>query len=241
MKSPAEKCDAATVHRRAILGFFTSTSNGRQQEQPENSVVGSSYLLWIDGVGTFLVYLQETLRIGGPGEPGSLTGFGSKWSDLSLLANLSRHHASITRSGESYFLEAKAPLFCNQHPVNDRILLKDQSELRLNQDVVITFKQPTVLSASACLELTSQHQPQQRLDGIVLMADTCLLGASKENHVVCPGWPGSVILYRQEDQILCRSKLKIHANQVSASAGAVLTPGSLVCGPDLRFRWEVVA
>ena len=37
------------------------------------------------------------------------------------------------------------------------------------------------------------------------------------------------------------TKLKIYANQVSASEGAVLTPGSLVSGPDLRFRWEIVA
>lgn len=241
MKQLAEKSRKSSNRRRTVLGFFTSTSENQRQNQPENIVPGSSYLLWIDGVGTFLVYLQETLRIGGPGEPGNETTLGSKWSDLSLLANLSRHHASITRSGESYFLEAKAPLFCNQRPVNDRVLLSDQAELRLNQDVIITFKQPTVLSASACLELTSQHHPQQRLDGIVLMADTCLLGASKENHVFCHSWPGSVILYRRGDQILCRSKLKIFANQVTASEGAVLTPGSLVSGPDLRFRWEVVA
>ncbi|QDT94781.1 FHA domain-containing protein [Gimesia aquarii] len=223
------------------MGFFTSTSKDEQQNRPENSVAGSSYLLWIDGAGTFLVYLQETLRIGGPGDPGTVTGFDSTWADLSLLANLSRHHISLTRSGESYYVEAKAPVYCNRRPVNDRVLLSDPSELRLNEEVLITFRQPTVLSASACLELTSQHQPQQRLDGIVLMADTCLLGSSSENHVVCDRWPGSVILYRQGDQILCRSKLKIHVNQVSASEGAVLTPGSVVSGPDLRFRWEVVA
>ena len=224
-----------------ILGFFTSPSKEEQQVQSAKSVAGSSYLLWIDGVGTFLVYLQETLRIGGPGEPGVSGGLGSAWADLSLLANLSRLHASITRSGESYFLEAKAPVFCNQRPVNDRVLLTDQAELRLNTETVITFRQPTVLSATACLGLTSHHQPQQRLDGIVLMADTCLLGSSKENHVVCPHWLGTVILYRQGDQVLCRSKLEIFANEESASQGAVLTPGSLVSGPELRFRWEVVS
>lgn len=223
------------------MGFFTSSSNEKRQIPAAKPVAGSSYLLWIDGVGTYLVYLNETLRIGGPGEPGVGQGLGSAWADLSLLANLSRHHASMTRSGESYYLEAKAPVFCNQRPVNDRVLLTDQAELRLNTETVITFRQPTVLSASACLELTSHHQPQQRLDGIVLMADTCLLGPSSENHIVCHNWPGTVILYRQGDQILCRSKLEIFANQESASQGVVLTPGSLVSGPELRFRWEVVA
>jgi len=223
------------------LGFFTSASNDQRQVPGANSVAGASYLLWIDGVGTYLIYLQETLRIGGPGEPGTVGGLGSAWADLSLLANLSRHHASITRSGESYYLEAKAPVFCNRRPVNDRVLLTDQAELKLNTETVITFRQPTVLSASACLELTSFHQPQQRLDGIVLMADSCLLGASGENHVICHKWPGTVILYRQGDQVLCRSKLEIFANQEPASKGAVLTPGSLVSGPELRFRWEVVS
>ncbi|WP_339730059.1 FHA domain-containing protein [uncultured Gimesia sp.] len=223
------------------MGFFTSSSKDSQQAPAAKSAAGSSYLLWIDGVGTYLVYLQETMRIGGPGEPGTVGGLGSAWADLSLLANLSRHHASIVRSGESYYLEAKAPVFCNQRAVNDRVLLTDQAELRLNTDTVITFRQPTVLSATACLELTSHHQPQQRLDGIILMAETCLLGPSSENHVVCHNWPGTVILYRQGDQILCRSKLEIYANEESASEGAALTPGSLVSGPELRFRWEVVS
>ena len=73
------------------------------------------------------------------------------------------------------------------------------------------------------------------------MAETCLLGASSENHIVCPHWPGTVILYRQGNQVLCRSRLNIDVNQVAVSEGAVLTPGSLVTGPELRFRWEVVA
>lgn len=223
------------------MGFFSSSSNDQRQSSATNCVVGTSYLLWIDGVGTFLVYLQETMRIGGPGEPGTVGGLGSARADLALLASLSRNHASIIRSGESYFLEANGPVFCNQRPVNERVLLTNRSELKLNSETVITFKQPTVLSASACLELTSHHQPQQRLDGIVLMADTCLLGPSSENHVVCHDWPDTVILYRQGDQILCRSKHEIYVNQKSASEGALLTPGSLVSGPDLRFRWEIVA
>ncbi|WP_417388016.1 hypothetical protein [Gimesia sp.] len=220
------------------MGFFTSSS---RQDHPAKSSAGLSYLLWIDGVGTYLVYLPETLRIGGPGETGMTGGLASDWADLSLLANLSRHHASIIRSGENYFLEALAPVFCNQRAVNDRVLLTDQAALRLNTDTVLTFRQPTALSASACLEFTSHHQPQQRLDGVVLMAETCLLGATSENHVVCADWPGTVILYRQGDQVLCRSRLNIDVNQEAVSEGTVLTPGSLVTGPDLRFRWEVVS
>ncbi|EDL60582.1 FHA domain-containing protein [Gimesia maris] len=220
------------------MGFFTSSS---RQDQAAKSSAGVSYLLWIDGVGTYLVYLPETLKIGGPGETGVTGGLASEWADLSILANLSRHHASITRSGENYFLEAMAPVFCNQRAINDRVLLTDQAALRLNTDTVLTFRQPTALSASACLEFTSHHQPQQRLDGVVLMAETCLLGANSENHVVCPHWPGTVILYRQGNQVLCRSRLAIDVNGMSVSQGTVLTPGSLVTGPELRFRWEVVA
>ena len=217
------------------MGFFTPTSRDSQQ-----SVAGANYLLWIDGVGTWLVYLKESLRIGGPGVPGTTGTLGSEWADLSLLSNLSRHHATLIRSGESYYLEAKAPVLCNERPVNDRVLLSDQTELRLNQDTILTLTQPTALSASACLQFTSYHQPQLRLDGIVLMAENCLLGPTQENHIVCPGWPGSVILYRQGDQILCRSRQEIYVNEEPASQGAVLTPGSVLSGPDLRFRWEVV-
>lgn len=221
------------------MGFFSPTSrDDRQSAAPTDA--GTNYLLWIDGVGTWLVYLQETLRIGGPGKPGSSSPLRSEWADLALLSNLSRHHATITRSGESYYLEAHAPVLCQERPVNDRVLLSDRATLKLNQDIILSFTQPTALSTSACLEFTSFHQPQQRLDGIVLMADNCLLGATGENHIVCKNWPGSVVIYRQGDQVLCRSRQEIYVNEEPASQGAVLTPGCLVSGPELRFRWEVI-
>lgn len=221
------------------MGFFSPTSRDSQPPAAQ-PVTGVNYLLWIDGVGTWLVYLQESLRIGGPGKPGATSQLGSEWADLALLSNLSRHHATIVRSGESYYLDANAPVLCQQRPANERVLLTDQAELRLNQDTILTFSQPTALSTSACLAFTSFHQPQQRLDGIVLMAENCLLGATAENHIVCPRWPGSVVIYRQGDQILCRSRQEIYVNEEPASQGAVLTPGCLVSGSDLRFRWEVV-
>ena len=42
-----------------------------------------------------------------------------------------------------------------------------------------------VLSASARLEMVSRHRTQPHVDGILLMAESCVLGPKWQNHVVC--------------------------------------------------------
>ena len=59
----------------------------------------SQYLLWIDGVGGFLVCLSHRVTLG-QANPESAV-------DIPLLADVSRHHATIQRDPEGCFLEAR--------------------------------------------------------------------------------------------------------------------------------------
>ena len=70
------------------------------------------FLLWVDAVGGYLVCLDDRIVLGraGPDSP----------ADVPLMGDLSRNHATLVRSGESYMLQAHHPSFVNGKPVADQ-------------------------------------------------------------------------------------------------------------------------
>ena len=197
----------------------------------------SQFVLWIDGVGTYCVCLGERVAIGGP----SLGHSEGSTADISLLANLSRRHATVIRSADNYLLEAHGPTRVTDRDVLDRAYLQDGDRIELGESVQLRFRLPSALSASARLEFVSSHRPTRSIDGIILMADTCLLGPGNENHVPCPNWPGSVLIYRKEGGFWCKSRLDLFAGHRHIPGTWRLTPGDVITGPELRFHWEAAS
>ncbi|REJ94216.1 MAG: hypothetical protein DWQ34_09055 [Planctomycetota bacterium] len=203
--------------------------------QPRSpSAERSQRLFWIDGVGCWLVSLGESLSIGGPAPSGS-TG---EAADLRLLADLSRRHATLTRSGESFVLTADAPASVNANRVNGPVVLKDGDLIELGSGVELTFRQPSALSASARLEFTSGHRPARRIDGVILMDQTCLLGPEEDCHIVCPHWEQKVIVFRRDGKIYCKSNAELFVNGGPVESAAPIRDGSVISGAELRFRAE---
>lgn len=199
----------------------------------------SQYLLWIDGVGTFLLCLSDRITIGGPTLDGPTLG--SSVADVALLANLSRKHVTIERSQDGYLLEAHSRTNVAGREVRDRTHLNDGYDIELGNGVKLRFRLPNALSSSARLEFVSDHRPAHSVDGIVLMADTCLLGPGNENHVQCPDWEGSVLLLRKEGTFWCKSRMDMFVDNQHASKEVPLNDGDIVTGPELRFRLELAS
>jgi FHA domain len=194
---------------------------------------GERFVVWIDQVGAFLLCLKPEITIGGPAAEGAP-------ADLSLLANLSRRHATIVRSGERYVLVAHAPTFVAGRPVHDRVDLADGNEIRLGGSVRLLFRLPSVMSGSARLEFVSDHRPARAVDGVILMAETCQIGAGLENHIRCPEWPGAVVLYRRDGALWCRSRDPLFIDGTHVPDGGALKSGCLVSGNEVRFRLEQI-
>lgn len=204
------------------------------------------WLLWIDGVGCWLLCTNERLSIGGP----STTGTRDDGADLKLLADLSRVHAAIERMGENYWLSSACASAVDGTAVRDRALLRDRSSIALgpNGAVQLRFGQPNPLSLSARVEFVSSHRPARRIDGIVMMEQTCLIGPSGDCHIVCPDWLQTVILFRRDGKLWCKAaragggagadaqQLFVNGCEVGGDAG--IRDGSVVTGPELRFRVE---
>lgn len=195
--------------------------------------VPTRYMLWIDGVGAWLVCTDDRVVVGSPSDS-------TCEPDVPILADLSRKHASILRRGDGYLLEAHSAAAVQGREVEERINLNDDYEIQLRGGVRLRFRLPTVLSATAVLDFVSRHRPQHSVDGVVLMDGACLIGPGSENHVVCTNWPDSVVLYRRDDRFFCKSRHGLTIDGRFSNEEQALNPGDVVTGRDLRFRLEAI-
>ena len=189
------------------------------------------FLLWIDGVGGYLLTLSQRLTIGGPAD-------GPQAADLTLLANLSRKHATLFRSGEGYLLDPHGPTCIGDRQVTEETALADGYEIRLGANVRLRFRLPSVLSGTAVLDFFSDHRPANSVDGVIMMQDNCLLGPGSENHVTCPDASESVVLFRRDQQFWVKTRSAVSIDERLSSAGGPIHPGSIVTTTEIRFRLE---
>ena len=194
------------------------------------------YTIWIDGVGAWRLCLQNDLTIGGPGRKDHA-------ADLQLMANLARKHFRISRVGEDYFIntEKDADAWLDERRIRQSTPLRNNQRILAGGNVKLGFSQPTALSASAVLQFQSVHRPAQSLDGLIMMHDTVLLGPGAENHIRCPDWPTSVVLFRRRNnELWCRSREQLAVDGMPLNESARVVPGAIVTGEDVSFRVEAV-
>jgi hypothetical protein len=158
------------------------------------------------------------------------------------LANLSRRHATFIRSDEGYVLEAHAACKLGDRLVEGRAHLNNNYRIELGSGVRFRFRIPSVLSATAVIDFVSDHRPNRSIDGVILMDETCLLGPTADNHVVCPDWNQTVLLYRKSDGFWVKSQSPISVDgKLLPESGGPVKPGSYVSGNDFGFRLEACA
>jgi len=186
------------------------------------------FLLWIDGVGGYLVCPGDVVRIGRAGSAGV---------DVPLVADIAQHHAEIRRDGEGYLLETYAATWLEGRPVQ-QALMSDRCRLRLGKHVILRFVRSTPLSLSARLDFESAHRTHPTTDGVLLMAHNLILGNSPTAHVRCRDWGHTVILFRQGEELWCRAGCPFRVDGVPQGRVGKLTLSSLVEGADFALRLE---
>src|SRR5271165_2884951 len=191
------------------------------------------FLLWVDAVGGYLVCLDERIVLGraGPDSP----------ADVPLMGDLSRNHASLVRSGESYMLQPHRSSFVNGKPVADQAVLRDGDVIRLGSTVELEFRQPSPVSATARLIIVSRHRLHLAVDGVLLMAETCIVGGTGQAHIPAPALKDPVVLYRQGNALWCRAPGSFDVDGRTCAARAPLTLQSSVLGDGFSFSLEPLA
>jgi hypothetical protein len=192
-------------------------------------------MLWVDAVGSYLVCMGDEVALGQPAAGGAAP-------DVPILGDLSRRHAVIRREGENYSIEAFRSVRVDGKPVSRTAPLCSSSTIELGDVVRLKFRRPHPLSATARLEFVSRHRTQPSTDGVLLMADTCILGPAATSHVVTPRWQHEVMLFRQSEELGCRTAAKILIDGTTKTTGrSTLRPRCRVEGEEFAFSLEPLA
>jgi len=187
------------------------------------------FLLWIDGVGGYLVCLANRVTVGQATTDG--------YVDVPLYADISRLHAALTRENGSYVLEAMRPVQVNGQPA-EKALLRPNDRITLGTTCQLVFRQPAPVSASARLDLTSGQRYPLSVDGVILMADTLLLGPGPQMHVTMPDLKHPLVLYRHKDGLGVRCPGPLLIDGQRCQERGLLRPTSSVSGEEFSFALE---
>jgi len=190
------------------------------------------FLLWVDAVGGYLACLDDRVVLGRAGAGGE--------ADVPLMGDISRNHAAIVREAGGYRLEPLATTFLNGKSLTEPTPLRNGDIIRLGQTVELEFHQPSPVSATARLAVVSRHRLPMAVDGVLLMAETCIVGPGRQAHVRAPSMADPVVLYRQGGSLWCRSRGDFEVDGRPGSARAPLAFDSGVRGDGFSFSLEPV-
>ncbi|MEX0792887.1 MAG: FHA domain-containing protein [Pirellulaceae bacterium] len=179
--------------------------------------------LWIDGVGGYLVLPGDRIVIG--------QAMRSAGVDLPILGDLRRRHALIRRREGEYLLEPLAETRLNGKLIEVSMPLAHQDKIQLGESVEMLFRKPHPLSSSATLRLISRQRTEPASDGILLLADSLIMGPRPANHVICPRWDEDVVLYREPGGLAVRSKTTLQSGATDEQVRR-LTLGQPVYGDE---------
>jgi len=211
---------------------------GGTDDQPDELSVSINerqkkrFLLWVDGVGGYLVCLDGEVSIG-QAVPGTKV-------DVPIQADLSREHARIRRE-DGYLIEPISRVRIDGKEIQGTSLLSDGDEIELGDGVRLRFRQPHALSATARLEIVSRHRTNPSADGILLMAESCVMGPKWQNHVICRDWSSDVVLYRRDGELYCRAMEPIEIDDHFCEGQGKVMPDTHVSGSDFSLSLESIA
>jgi tetratricopeptide (TPR) repeat protein len=200
-----------------------------QTNTTERAEPSQRFVLWVDGVGGYLVCLANRVTVGQATPDG--------YVDVPLYADVSRLHAALMREDGNYLLEAIRPAQVNAKPV-EKALLRPNDRITLGTTCQFLFRQPAPVSASARLDLTSGQRLPLAADGVILMADTLLMGPGQQVHVVVPDLKQPVVLYRHKDGLGVRCPGPFVMDGQRCQERGLLRPTSSVSGEDFAFALE---
>lgn len=187
-------------------------------------------ILWVDGVGGFQLVEAEEIVIG-QAIPGSD-------ADVHVVGDLSRRAVVLRRSGSDFLVQPLQETFLDDQLIDRPQLLSRECELRVGARVRLRFTQPTPLSGTARLQLSSVHRFQPRVDGVLLLAESCIIGPTRGSHIYCPHWTSELILFKHPGGWFIRTLDEVEVNGQLETGQILVSPGMRLRGPGYSLSLE---
>lgn len=228
MTSPARR-DWLLAQKNLLVQETLSVADQLRAEGPMEPVGAAlgSFLVWVDGVGGYLVCPGPTVTAGSyVDQPGI---------ELPLQADLRRRHLRLELHRERFLATPLGPTQLNGQRLSQPTSLADGAELTLTGQVRWRFTQPHPLSHSGRLDYLSPHRSIPWSDAILLMAETLVFGPARCSHVICPGWSHDLILFRRQGKLYARSETPLYVDGRVAGKVAELRLDSSIEGAGGEF------
>jgi hypothetical protein len=224
--------EARGVRNRAwqVIGQPTvSFPRSPTEDEDSPSEIAPRFLLWIDGVGGYLLCLGARLTFGHAAHDARV--------DVPLVADVSRLHATLSRDNEGYLLEALRPVQVNGQATT-RTLLQPGDRVTLGSSCQFLFRLPVGGSTTARLDLVSGHRLPLTVDGVLLVAETLILGSEGNVHVSVPDMKQPVVLFRHKDGLGLRHGGELTVNGEKVTGRKILPAKATITGNDFAFALE---
>ncbi|HBE69630.1 MAG TPA: hypothetical protein DDW52_15910 [Planctomycetaceae bacterium] len=206
------------------------TPESLQRDLLEDTNTQPHRILWIDGVGGFLLVESDEVIVGQAAPRAKV--------DVAIVGDLSRQSAAIRRSEGDYLLQPLQATQLNGADIDRPHLLSHNDELQLGDRVKLQFMRPSPLSATAVLKMGSLNRFKPNVDGVLLLADSCILGPAATSHVQCPHWKGELLMFKKGDDWVFRTLETVTVNGEEAQGQILLTPGMRMQGEDFSLSVE---
>lgn len=187
-------------------------------------------ILWVDGVGGFLILAGRRWTIGRTDSTGG--------PQISIRGDLPRSAGAIQRNGSDYVLKPAERNPDEASASRRPVPLSHGKRLSVGGSVAIGFSRPHPLSASARIDLASRHRFEPACDGVILLADTCVLGPSSAAHILCRHFAGDVVLFTSGTDLRIRCDRPFEIDGKEAQGKPIFSPGQRVEGEDFAMALE---
>lgn len=187
-------------------------------------------ILWIDGVGGYLLIDRDQVLIG-QATAGCLV-------DIGIVGDLSRQAAVIRRSHADYLIEPMQETFLDGVLITQPQLLRSGAQMQWGSRVKLQLIKPHPLSSTARLNLTSHHRFQPRVDGVLLLADSCILGPGPNCHVHCPQWGQDLLMFSHAGQWYFRTMGEVEVDGQTQQGQIPIRAGMRMRGLDFSLSVE---
>ena len=232
--SVANVKDTAFAESESLAKSTSSNLDSASDQDFSLPPLSSSFLIWIDGVGGYLVCTDPINFIGQAVEGSTVS--------IPLQADVRQRHARIETIAGQHLVQPLGPVAIagREVPVDESVAIKSGQLILLGDRVELAYRQDHPLSKSARLDFVSRHRTLPWSDGVILAGQSIVLGPNPNNHVFCPGWKADLILFRRNDQWFAKSKIGFCVDEQAMASEAEIRFDSCLYGDSFSLKLEPV-
>jgi hypothetical protein len=196
----------------------------------------SAVMMWIDGIGGFLLVTSPEAWIGRYVEQPGV--------QIALAADLHRRHAKIDYLDNAHWLSLNGPGQVDGEPIRQTHRLTSGQTISLGNSIEMCYRQPYPNTGTATLTMSAAQRTIPWSDAIILLGDSLMIGSGRRSHLYCPDWNRTLVFFRRRGQLFLRcggstlyNPVELNGQRIDGATHQV-TERSRVVGDQFSITFE---